>query len=93
MINIPNIDDNGCFKWSLVRYLNPAIYHPARITKADKDFTIKPDFKDIKFPVKVRDIHKTGENNSVGISIFGYENKEKRAIINRGRKKETICSY
>ena len=89
MINIPNIDDNECFKWSLVRYLNPAIYHP----KADKDFAIKPDFKDIKFPVKVRDIHKIGENNSVGISIFGYENKEKRAIINRGRKKETICSY
>ena len=24
LINIQNIDDNECFKWSLVRYLNPA---------------------------------------------------------------------
>ena len=48
MINIKNIDNNECFKWSTVRYLNPANHHPARITKADKDFAKKLDFKDIK---------------------------------------------
>ena len=58
LINIQNIDDNECFKWCLVRYLNPADYHPLRITKADKDFTKKLDFKDIKFSVKIRDIHR-----------------------------------
>ena len=61
MINIQNIDDDDddeCFKWCLVRYLNPADHYPARITKAGKDFFKKLDFKDIKFPVKVRDIHK-----------------------------------
>ena len=47
--NIQNIDDNECFKWSIVRYLNPANHHPARITKADKDFAKKLDFKDIRF--------------------------------------------
>ena len=31
-----------------MRYLNPANHHPARITKADKDFAKKLDFKDIK---------------------------------------------
>ena len=42
----------------LVRYLNLADHHPARITKTDKDFAKKLDFKDTKFPVKVRHIHK-----------------------------------
>ena len=56
LINIQNTDDNECFKWCLVRYLNLANYHPTRITKADKDFAKRFDFKDIKFPVKIRDI-------------------------------------
>ena len=41
-----NIDDN-CFCWCLVRYLHPANHYPARITKTDKDFAKKLDFKDI----------------------------------------------
>ena len=77
MINIQNIDDNECFKWSIVRYLNLSDHNPRRITKADKDFAKKLDFKDIKFPVKIRDIHK---KNPISISVFGYENKEKHPI-------------
>ena len=41
-----------------VRYLNPADGNSARITKPDKEFSEKLDFRNIKFPVKVRDIHK-----------------------------------
>ena len=77
MSNIQNNDDNECFKWFLVRYLNCAHHRPARTTKADKNFAKNLDFKSIKFPVKVRDIHKIENKNSVGISVFGYENKEK----------------
>ena len=80
MINIQNIDDNECFKWCLIRYLNPSDHNPRRITKANKDFTKKLDFKDIKFPLKIRDIHKIEKNNSIGNGIFGYENKEKYPI-------------
>ena len=36
LINIQNIDDSECFKWCLVRYLNPADHYPARITKLTK---------------------------------------------------------
>ena len=43
---------------SIVRYVNPANHHPARITKADKDFDTTLDLKYINFPVKIRDIHK-----------------------------------
>ena len=44
LINIQNIDDNECFKWCIVRYLHSVDYHPARITKADKDFAKRLDF-------------------------------------------------
>ena len=56
--NIQNTDDNECFKWCLVRYLNPTDHNPKRITKSDKDFAKRLDFKDLKFSVKTRDIHK-----------------------------------
>ena len=38
------------------------------------------DFKDIKFPVKIRDIHKIEKKKSISVSIFGYKNKEKHPI-------------
>ena len=64
----------------MVRYLNPTNHHPARITKADKDFSKKLEFKEINFPVKITDIHKLEKKNVMGISVFGYENKEKHPI-------------
>ena len=76
LINIQNTDDNECFKCCLVRYLNPANHPLARITKADNEFAQKLDFKNIK----IRDIHKIEKQNSIGISVFGYENKEKHPI-------------
>ena len=44
------------------------------LTKDDKYF------RDIKFPVKSRDIHKIEKRNSIGIIVFGYENKVKYPI-------------
>ena len=46
-----------------VRHLNPADHNPVRIAKADKDFAKRVDFKDIKFTVKTRDIHKIEKKN------------------------------
>ena len=76
MINIRNIDDNECFKWSIVRYLNPADHNPKGITEADKVLP-KLHFKNKKFPVN---IHKIEKQNSIEASVFGYENKEKHPI-------------
>ena len=72
LTNIQNINDNECFKWCLVRYLNPEDRNQTRTTKADKDSSKKFDFKGVKSAVKVRDIHKTEKKNSIGISDFGY---------------------
>ena len=68
--NIQNIDGNECFKWCLVRYLNPADHHPPRITKADKDFAKTLDFKNINFPVKIRDIHKIENKNPSALAFL-----------------------
>ena len=74
LINIQNIDDNECFKWCLVRYLNLADCKSARITQADKDLVKKLDSKDIKLPAKVSDIYKIEKKrNSISISVFSYE--------------------
>ena len=64
----------------MFRYLSPEDRNPARITKTDKEFAEKLDFKNIRFPVIVRDTHKTEKKNFIGISVFGYENKEKHPI-------------
>ena len=68
--------------------MNPADYHPARIAKADKDFSKTLDFKDIIFPVKIRDILKIENKNSTGISVFAYEKKEKNPTYVSGKRCE-----
>ena len=59
LINIRNIEDNECFKWSIIR----------RITKTDIDFTKKLGFKNIRYSVKVKDIHKIKGKNYIDISV------------------------
>ena len=76
LINIQNIDDKACFKWYLARYLNPANDHLAIITKAEKGFTIKLDFKDIKFPVKIRNIHKIKKKKSLALMFLLMKTKK-----------------
>ena len=93
MIDIQNIYDNECFKWCLFRYLHPADHNLRRITKANKKFAKKLDFKDIKFLVKVTDIHKILKN-SIGISVLRYENKEKKPVyISKNAVTKNILIY
>ena len=78
LINNKIIDDNKYLKWCLVKYSNPVDNHPARIRKIDKLFRDDMDFKDITFPIKVKDIHRVEkkEKNSIGIRVFTYERKD-----------------
>ena len=59
------------------RYLHLVDKNPARIGKIRKNLARKLDFKDIKFPVKIRDIRKIEKKIVNSISVFGYENREK----------------
>ena len=78
MINVQNTDDNECFRWCLVRYLNPA--DQEELQKLMKSLQRVFFFKDMKFPVKTRHIPKIGKKNSISISVCGYENQEKYPI-------------
>ena len=60
--------------------LHSVDHNPERNTKADNNFAKELDFKDIKCPFKIRDIHKIEKKNPIGISILGYENKGKNPI-------------
>ena len=53
------------------RYLHPADDNPERTRKVDEEFARKLNFKDIKFSVKIRNIHKIEQINSINISVFG----------------------
>ena len=56
----------------MFRYLDRVDHNPKGITKAKE-----LDFKGIIFPIKATDIQKLKKKkNSIGISVFGYENKE-----------------
>ena len=77
MIIIQNFDDNEGFNWCLVRYLHLGGHNPRRITKRGTLFGEELDFQNLQFPVKIKKFHKFEEKNSIGISVFDYENKVK----------------
>ena len=69
LINIQSTNDNNCLKCCLVTYLNTPDHYLTRIRKIYKDFAGGPDFKNIKFLAKIRDVHKIGEKICVSISV------------------------
>ena len=58
------------------RYLNPVYHNPRRITKADKDFAMRLDFKDIKIPVKIKDIQKSKKRITLELVFLAVKLKE-----------------
>ena len=77
IINMKN-QDNECFKWCVLRALNPKNTNPDRI---DKDLKSKQDtlnMEGIKYPVSFRDIDRFESlNPNVSISVFGYNQDER----------------
>ena len=76
IINMKN-EDNECFKWCVLRALNPTNSHPERI---DKDLKSKQDtlnMQGIHYPVDSRGIDRFEKQNpEISISLLGY-NKDK----------------
>ena len=72
LINLKNEDDK-CFLWCHIRHLKPAKIHPERIKIADKAFAKELDYSGVSFPVQIKDVKKIEKQNSIKISIFGYE--------------------
>ena len=95
LITFQNTDNNVCFKWCLVRYLNPADLNTERITKTNKYMAKRLNFKDIKFPVKAGNIHKIEKKkNSISISGSGYENKVKHPVhVSKNALERNMLTY
>ena len=75
LINMKN-EDNECFRWCHIRYLNSQEKDPQRIKKSDRPFVNQLDYSGIEFPVTVKQYNKIEKQNS----IFGYENKQAYSI-------------
>ena len=70
------------------RYLNPADQNLRRVTKADKDFAKRLDFKDIKFSVRIRDIHKIKKRSTSVLAFLVMESMSKLCIKTILRRKK-----
>ena len=75
LINIKN-EDNECFRWCHIRYLNPQDRDPQRIKNSDRAFIQNPDHEGITFPVTIKQINKIERQNKIRINVFGYEEKQ-----------------
>ena len=75
LINLKN-NDNECFRWCHIRYLNPQEKDPQRIKKIDKEYINQLDYSNIEFPVTVKQYNKIEKQNEININVFGYENKQ-----------------
>ena len=77
IINMESEDDK-CFLWSILRYLHSREKHSTRINDLKK-YENDLNFKEINFPVKVKDIQKFENNNPdlTGINVFSVNDNNK----------------
>ena len=67
-------NDDQCFKWSVVRALNPVAKNSERITKELKDQSERLDWRGLKFPVDLKQIIIFEKlNPQISINVFGFE--------------------
>ena len=64
----PKNKDNECFKWVFTRAMNPVDKDQEQITKKLREQAKKLSWKDIEFPVSLKDID-TFEKHNPNISI------------------------
>ena len=76
IVNLENKDDK-CFQWSILRYLHPFQKHATRINELKK-YEDELNFKEIEFPVKLKDITKfENQNPSIpGVTVFSVNDKK-----------------
>jgi len=69
-------EDVQCFKLCIARSLDPVKDHPERITGKLEEQAETLNFKNISFPVKLRDINKLEKQNpTISVNVLGYDDK------------------
>ena len=74
LINLKN-NDNKCFKWCHIRFINPQNKNSKRINKQDKEIAKTLDYRGIKFPMKARDYEIIEERFDINVNVLGYETR------------------
>ena len=74
LINIKN-NDQKCFLWCHVGYVNPVNIHPERTTQNDKNLANDLDYDRVEFPMQEKFFSKIEKKNSICINVFCYENR------------------
>ena len=92
LINLKN-EDNECFRWCHIRYLNPQGKDPQRIKKSDKEFIEKLNYSGIEFPITIKQINKIEKKNSIRINVFGYEKNSHTQYTYQMKDMKTIWNY
>ena len=87
LINLKN-EDNQCFRWCHIRFLNPQDKYPQRIKKVDKQYIENLDYSGIEFPVTTKQYNKIEKQNEININVFGYEDKQPYPIYVSKEKDE-----
>ena len=73
IINLKNEDDE-CFRWAVLRAMNPTDKNPQRIDKNLKSKRDQINMDGIEFPVSLKSIDKVEKQNpNISINVFGYE--------------------
>ena len=85
LINMKN-EDNNCFRWCHVRYMNPQEKDSQRIKKSDKEYIQKLNYNNIEFPVAVKQYNKIKIQNNININVFGFEKKTSVSYFHIERK-------
>ena len=94
----------NALKKSIVRYLNTADCNPSRITKLIKIFLKNLILKTKYFQSKLETFAQLKKTFSIGVSVFGYENKENHPFYvskkcveewekNEKKDRDTIFEY
>ena len=86
IINMEN-EDEKCFLWSILRYLHPREIHSSRINGLKK-YENDLNFKQIEFPIKVKDTTKFENQNPdlPGINVFSIDEQNKIYPLRHNQK-------
>ena len=75
----------------MVGYLYPVDHNLRRSRKGGKDFARDTDFKDKKFPGKIRRSHKIEKR--IAWALLFLVTKIRKKFIDRRRREKTLCFY
>ena len=91
LIHLKN-EDNQCFRWCHIRFLNPQDKYPQRIKKVDKQYIENLDYSGIEFPVTTKQYNKIEKQNEININVFGNEDKQPYPIYVSKEKYENCMN-